>query len=145
MHRHSALTFSVIAAALCSVIGCGKDTTAPGTPSLSMSPTGSLTTPRDLHTATLLNNGKVLVAGGVGPTTFPLVAELFDPASGTFTATGSLGAVRHSATATLLKNGKVLVAGGKGAPGTPTASAQLFDPVTGTFMPTGNMTTPRVF
>src|SRR2546427_10619757 len=87
-------------------------------PQLSMSQTGSLTTPRDLHTATLLNNGKVLVAGGIGPTTFPLVAELFDPASGTFTATGSLGAVRHSATATLLKNGKVLVAGGKGAPGT---------------------------
>src|SRR5256885_16086867 len=103
----------LLAAATFSVAGCGKDTAAPQSlaQALSMSPTGSLTMPRELHTATLLNNGKVLVAGGLNLVTFPLAAELFDPVTGTFTTTGSLGAVHHSATATLLKNGMVLVAG----------------------------------
>ena len=67
------------------------------------------------HTATLLPNGKVLVAGGY-TTTAPLAsAELYDPASGTWTATGSLVTARDDHTATLLPNGKVLVAGGLGS------------------------------
>ena len=74
--------------------------------------TGSLNTARSCHTATLLPNGKVLVAGGVD-TSGPLIsAELYDPASGTWTATGSLTTARYLHTATLLPNGKVLVAGG---------------------------------
>ena len=65
------------------------------------------------HTATLLPNGKVLVAGGFDISGNALAsAELYDPASGTWTATGSLATARAYHTATLLPNGKVLVAGG---------------------------------
>ena len=76
--------------------------------------TGSLATARDIHTATLLPNGKVLVAGGTNDFGTLASAELYDPASGTWTATGSLITARASHTATLLPNGKVLVAGGYG-------------------------------
>ena len=75
--------------------------------------TGSLATARVLHTATLLPNGKVLVAGGDNCGDLALAsAELYDPASGTWTATGSLVTARAFHTATLLPNGKVLAAGG---------------------------------
>ena len=60
----------------------------------------------------MLPNGKVLVAGGVGIVQLLASAELYDPATGTWTATGSLATARYSHTATLLPNGKVLVAGG---------------------------------
>src|SRR5947199_9022132 len=74
--------------------------------------TGSLATARYFHTATLLPNGKVLVAGGDGNGPSQESAELYDPASGTWTATGSLSPGTSEHTATLLPNGKVLVAGG---------------------------------
>ena len=75
--------------------------------------TGSLNTARDFHTATLLQNGMVLVAGGFDSNgNDSASAELYDPASGTWTATGSLNTARDSHTATLLQNGMVLVAGG---------------------------------
>ena len=74
--------------------------------------TGSLATARADHTATLLPNGKVLVAGGYCSGGYLASAELYDPASGTWTATGSLATARIRHTATLLPNGKVLVAGG---------------------------------
>jgi hypothetical protein len=70
--------------------------------------TGSLATARELHTATLLPNGKVLVAGGL----YVSSAELYDPASGTWTATGGFAAQTVFHSATLLPSGKVLVAGG---------------------------------
>ncbi len=66
--------------------------------------TGSTTTPRIGAAPTLLQNGKVLIAGEGS-------AELYDPATGTWSATGNPTAVRRYATATLLQNGKVLVAG----------------------------------
>src|SRR4029077_14156596 len=83
-------------------------------PSQSLSPadapftfsnTGSLNTARSSHTATLLPNGKVLVAGGQGTGVVFTSAELYDPASGTWTATGSLNTARVLHTATLLPNG----------------------------------------
>ena len=74
--------------------------------------TGRLNTARFVHTATLLQNGMVLVAGGIGQTDVLASAELYDPASRTWTATGSLNTARFSHTATLLQNGMVLVAGG---------------------------------
>jgi hypothetical protein len=87
--------------------------------------TGSLAAARYDHTATLLPNGKVLVAGGDDGSGLVFAsAELYDPASGTWTGTGSLGAARYEHTATLLPNGKVLVAGGVGT-GSPSASAEL--------------------
>src|SRR6266849_4955200 len=74
--------------------------------------TGSLATARELHIATLLPNGKVLVAGGSGSSGALAGAELYDLATGTWTAIGSLVTARVRHTATLLRDGKVLVAGG---------------------------------
>ena len=104
--------------------------------------TGSLVTGRGHHTATLLPNGNVLVAGGQGNGLIWLSsAELYDPATGMWTATGSLGAARGNHTATLLPNGKVLVAGGFN--GSYLSSAELYDPGTGLWTPTGSLGTAR--
>ena len=99
--------------------------------------TGNLNTARSEHTATLLPDGKVLVAGGLNGGVLAS-AELYDPASGTWTATGSLNSARDQHTATLLPDGKVLVAGGTTAA---LASAELYDPVSGTWTATGSLST----
>jgi len=70
--------------------------------------TGSLNTARDTHTATLLQNGMVLVAGGYNDNSALASAELYDPASRTWIVTGSLNTARGAHTATLLQNGMVL-------------------------------------
>ncbi len=113
------------------------------------SSTGSMGTTRIYHTATLLPNGKVLVAGGHGAVggsdIYRATAELYDPATGTFSPTGSMGTARYHHTATLLPNGKVLVASGyDGVSGVFRATAELYDPATGTFSSTGSMGTARV-
>jgi len=107
-------------------------------------------TPRYLHGATLLNNGKVLIAGGFDNGSYVEITELYDPATGFFGSTGSLANPRNRHTATLLNNGKVLVAGGQGAiPGVngfsvSLASSELYDPSTGIFSPSGSMSITRV-
>jgi len=102
--------------------------------------TGSLNTARYWHTATLLPDGMVLVAGGVG---VPLVsAELYNPGTETWTTTGSLNTGRYQHTATLLPSGKVLVAGGVGSVGD-LSSAELYDPTTGNWTGTGDLSTAR--
>lgn len=115
--------------------------------------TGSLATARSAHTATLIshrppacrpNCRKVFVAGGVGSDGLPLAsAELFDPATGTWTTTGELADARSAHTATLLSTGKLLVVGGSDASGQPLASAELFDPTTGAFTAAPAPTTAR--
>lgn len=108
------------------------------------SATGSMSTARyQTFTATLLPNGKVLVAGGgLLVATASKSAELYDPANGTWTATGSMATARSRHTATLLPNGKVLVSGGfSGA--VYLSSSELYDPATGTWTATGNMSTLR--
>src|SRR5436190_1890257 len=105
--------------------------------------TGSLNTVRRSHTATLLPNGMVLVAGGFAPNSVLASAELYDPASGTWTATGRLNTARAEHTATLLPNGMVLVAGGEHRGGKVCASAELYDPASGTWTPTGSLNTAR--
>ena len=107
--------------------------------------TGDLATARFSHTATLLPNGKVLVAGGIGVGGMEVgSAELYGPASGTWTLTGSLVNARDGHTATLLPNGKVLVAGGYGTAG-PLPSAELYDPATGTWSSTGPLAVARYY
>ena len=113
--------------------------------------TGSMTAIRVNHTATLLADGRVLIAGGcVGIfeacVTMWQSAELYNPATGTFTATGNMTTPRLYDTATLLPSGKVLIAGGALCGSCFTlATAELYDPATGTFTPTGSMRTPRAF
>src|SRR5438132_4544742 len=75
----------------------------------SWSYTGNLNTSRFEHTATLLPDGKVLVAGGQDNVNS---AELYDPATAAWNRTGNLNTSRLEHTSTLLSNGKVLVAGG---------------------------------
>src|SRR5579863_2131687 len=107
-------------------------------------PTGSLTTARYRATATLLSNGKVLVAGGLDATgSAQASAELYDPAAGTFTATCSMTTARAQHTATLLPNGNVLIAGGAGPTELALQSAELYDPTTGAFIAAGSMTAAR--
>ncbi len=95
------------------------------------------------HTATLLPSGKVLVAAGPGFNGGYLSsAELYDPATGSWSSTGSLGTARAFTTATLLPSGKVLVAGGQGSSGL-LSSAELYDPASGTWSSTGSLATAR--
>jgi N-acetylneuraminic acid mutarotase len=103
---------------------------------------------RSRHTATLLPDGRVLVAGGqtldLGTITTTATAELYDPRKGTWSPTGSMTTPRSRHTAILLPGGKVLVAGGRNN-NLATATAELFDPNTGTWSPTGMMNIPRDF
>ena len=92
---------------------------------------------RAYHTATLLPNGTVLIAGGSDAST-----EIYDPTEKTFTFSGSMTVGRSSHTATLLNNGKVLIVGGYTISGV-LASAELYDPASKTFAATGSMTTAR--
>jgi hypothetical protein len=108
-------------------------------PAAASMPTGSMTVARDGHTATLLLDGRVLIAGGGSAS-----AELYDPMSQTFTATGSMTLAQGARSATLLANsklpnyGKVLMAGGDDV------IAELFDPTAGTFTATGSMVAPHL-
>ena len=88
--------------------------------------TGAMIAARVGHTATLLRNGKVLVAGGENGVRLAS-AELYDPRTRRWTATGSMTTGRIGATATLLRTGKVLVVGGCGA----CAIGDIYDPRTG--------------
>lgn len=100
--------------------------------------TGSLAVPRSGHTATLLAAGQVLVTGGDALGS----AEIYDPATGAFSAAGGMGVARRSGhAATRLANGRVLVTGGLS--GSIEASAELYDPASGSFAPTGPMLHPR--
>ena len=107
--------------------------------------TGSMSTARTLHTATLLPSGKVLVAGGVNSSGELASAELYDPATGLWTATGSLRTARKLHTATLLPDGRVLVAGGFNAGSFQLNSAELYYPALGVWDATGSLGTARDF
>ena len=99
---------------------------------------GKMATARANHTATLLPNGKVLVAGGMNAYVPRIrwgsctnAAELYDPASSSWSSAGSMAVVQCGHTATLLQNGKVLIVGGK--------DAELYDPATNNWRSAGTM------
>ncbi len=107
-------------------------------------PAGPMTTAREHFTATLLANGKVLMAGGQSGTGASLgTAELYDPATRSFTPTGSLNAARSYPAAAALPGGKVLIAGGLSSNFIALNSAELYDPATGTWSPTASMNDAR--
>lgn len=115
--------------------------------------TGSMNDARDGHTATLLNNGKVLVVGGtkrMSDNSYSTLGtcELYDPVTEKWTATGSLNVdnIRSYHTATLLPNGKVLVTGGfVESTQTILATCALYDPGTGQWTATGALNEKRFF
>jgi hypothetical protein len=131
----------------------GAPATATSTPTPStrayagvFTPTGDLTPARVGNTATLLPNGRLLIAGGWdnsrGSNTTLASTELYDPASGISTATADLATARGGSTATLLPDGRVLIVGGGNSTGI-VASAELYDPTRGTFTPTGDLAAAR--
>ena len=111
-----------------------------------------MTIPRSFHTTALLASGKVLATGGrihTGPDYFDLKAiadaDLYDPATGKWSATGTMMISRADHSASLLPNGQVLVAGGETVDfnGVTVASAELYNPLTGNWTATGSMLLSR--
>jgi hypothetical protein len=104
---------------------------------------GNAAQPRAYHTATLLPDGRVLVAAGREGDNPLASAEVYNPATRTWASTGSLVHQRYEHTATLLADGRVLVAGGRLFPSTDISSAEIYDPASGTWAPTGSLNQPR--
>ena len=111
------------------------------------SDTGTMGTPRSFHTATLLQDGTILVAGGYSYASSAVLAsaEIYDPGRGTWRPTGHLRVGRYGHTMTRLRSGKILVAGGtyEDFLDLPTDSTELYDPVAGTWTTIANL--PRAF
>jgi N-acetylneuraminic acid mutarotase len=102
--------------------------------------------PRALHTATLLPDGRLLVAGGLDASQRVFAsAEVFDPSDGTWQSTGSMAKPRIFHTATLLPDGKVLVVGGFGGGFDALGSAEVYDPASGEWSQVGGMAVRRAF
>jgi hypothetical protein len=141
----------LIALGLCFLAACGGDGDNPTDPggggnggngSLYAPPaategrtTGDLVEARDGHTATLLQDGRVLVTGGWNGRNKKASCELYDPTTETWSLTDSMGEGRFGHSATLLADGRVLVVGGTGDSNTTLRSWQLFDPETETWSP----------
>jgi Galactose oxidase, central domain len=110
-------------------------------------PSASMATPMVFPTATLLNDGRVLVVGRGYPFDACLknTAELYDPTTGTFSQTGSTVTNQLGGRAILLNDGRVLIAGGASAcprnEPVPIANPELYDPSTDIFTPTGPFAT----
>jgi hypothetical protein len=111
-------------------------------------PTGSMSVPRFAPAAAPLPDGRVLVAGGYyydGTNHWLQSAEIYDPATGSFSPTGAMAEQREGPAAAPLPDGRVLVAGGTFNDGADhyLQSAELYDPVTGSFSAAGAMTSRR--
>jgi len=143
-----ALGFALVVIAAVALVGTwqnwrGGFATSPGQSPGTFASTGSMSHARVAGTATLLTDGRVLMAGGFVPAGGVFsTAELYDPKTGTFSATGSMIVARYEHTATRLADGRVLIAGGMD--GTKDlATAEIYDPATGAFSLTGSMVKAR--
>jgi N-acetylneuraminic acid mutarotase len=104
--------------------------------------TASLTQARHRHTATLLDDGRLLVTGGAYDfwgETATATCEIYDPSTGTWSAAAAMNAERSSHTATLLPDGRVLVTGGFAGGGYALSSAEIYDPTTNTWTAAASM------
>jgi len=147
--------YSVVATSSVNANYSATATVVVTTTPISFTPTGSLNDGREFHTATLLADGKTLVAGGGVFEAYCVAgedsAELYDAALGLFTSTGTMTDRRYAQTSTLLQNGEVLITGGFSfdadacfnGTSPAIASAELYDPSSGSFAPTANMTEAR--
>jgi len=105
----------------------------------------SITVRRFDHTATLLTEGRVLIAAGKDNPSAPVITEVYNPAVTDHDPAGPMTIGRRFHSATILPDGRVLMAGGQDPAFQTLSSAELFDPVTGLFQPTGAMAVPRRF
>ena len=107
--------------------------------------TGDMDRPRALHTATLLDDGRVVIVGGEQEGTMSQDSiEVFDPAQGTFSAAGAMTGPRQGHSATLLRDGRILLVGGyDGIHLRYPESAEIYDPKTGTSTLTGRLNASR--
>src|SRR5581483_5673055 len=98
-----------------------------------------MATPRSDHTATLLPNAKVWIAGGRDATGGAALAstELYDPISGSWSAGPRLREARYQHTATALPDGRVLITGGFDGLARVDPAAEIYDPASGTVSPAG--------
>ena len=105
----------------------------------------SMSTGRASGTATLLDDGRVLLTGGYPGEGLPPTgsAEVFDPVRGRFTAVGDLGTARADHTATLLPDGRVLLCGGFDGSGNALDTTELFEPASGIFTNGPRLSAPR--
>src|SRR5712671_6928695 len=114
---------------------------APSASTGSFSLVGSMSQFRRLHTATLLSNGKVLVAGG-RPIAQAATSEIYDPAAQTWTNSAALNTGREFHTATLLQDGRVVVTGGQTA-NQLLASTEVYDAAADRWISAGNLNEGR--
>lgn len=139
---------TLLAMAPIATIAFVADASAQVMPTGSFAATGPMTSPRSMHTANLLDDGRVLIAGGVGAggssSTTLDSAELYDPVTRTFSATGSMATARLAAASVLLRDGRVFVAGGEDKDGISTAAVELYNPATGTWALTSPLAIDRV-
>lgn len=128
--------FATLALALCLAPAAAQKPAAIG----AFEPVGDLLAARNHHTATLLADGRVLIAGGSdGTGAAHASVEIYDPASRSFSFAGMLQSARYAHSATLLPDGRVLIAGGYGADRTAQTSAEWFDPASGTSIAAGDL------
>lgn len=138
----SRLHASVAAGELCTLLLC---VVLQGAASAATTCNGHMNVARARHTATLLNDGRVLVTGGnANSPSITNTAEIYDPVLGTWTTTPNMSRPRTVHTAALLADGRVLVAGGNTDIDI-ADEAEIYDPTTNTWSNTGNMTRTRVF
>jgi hypothetical protein len=108
-----------------------------------MTSAGEMQVPRAAHTATSLNDGRVLIAGGFAAQGREQNAEIYDPQARRFVTAPAMHTPRHSHAAVALADGRVLILGGYGAGSRTLDAAEIFDPATNRFVPTGSLVAAR--